>query len=85
MPYKLQRDRAEAQKRYRERRRDNAVGITQGVRPIVYALSDPAKREKLRRICQSLEKHNVLDSEIYYGLRYPTLMSEVAELLTAFD
>ena len=85
MPYKLQKDRAEAQRRYRERQRDNAVGITQGIRPIVYALSDPAKREKLRSICVSLEKHNVLDKEIYYGLRYPCLLSEVSELLTAFD
>ena len=59
--------------------------ITQ-VRPIIIALSDPIKREKLGRICANLEKHNVLDSEIYYGCgRDSTLMSEVAELLTAFD
>ena len=56
------------------------------IRPIVYALSDSVKREKLRRICRSLEKHNVLDKEIYYGCGGdPILMSEVSELLTAFD
>ena len=59
--------------------------VTQ-IRPIILALADPVKREKLRRICASLEKHNVLDKEIYYGCgKDPTLMSEVAELLTAFD
>ena len=58
--------------------------VTQ-VRPIILALADSVKREKLGRICVSLEKHNVLDKEIYYGLRYPCLLSEVSELLTAFD
>ena len=59
--------------------------VTQ-IRPIILALADSVKREKLHRICASLEKHNVLDKEIYYGCGGdPILMSEVSELLTAFD
>lgn len=55
-------------------------------RPIIIALSDPIKREKLRKICASLEAHNVLDTANYYGCGIdPTPMSEVAELLTAFE
>jgi len=51
---------------------------------IIKALADSVKREKLRKICVSLARHNVLN-EVYYGVgKDPTLMSEVAELLEAF-
>ena len=47
------------------------------------AFRDKKERERLQRICASLEKHNVLDKEIYYGCgKDPVPMSEVAELLT---
>ena len=58
-------------------------GKTSDVCPIIEALSTEKEREKLRRICQSLARHNVLD-RVYYGLREPVAMNEVAELLTAF-
>ena len=49
------------------------------------AFQDKKERERLQSICASLEKHNVLDKEIYYGLRDPCLLSDVNELLTAFE
>jgi len=52
-----------------------------GVHPIVYTLADKEKRLKLGAICQSLKEHNVLEG-VYYGVRRPLLMSEVADLLT---
>ena len=54
------------------------------VHPIVYALANPEKRLKLRAICQALKEHNVL-GDVYYGLRRPLPMGEVADLLTVFD
>jgi len=66
-------------RRYREKQKGTEF------RPIVYALADPKERAKLKAICESLEGHNVLESRTYYGAGCdPTLMSEVAELLTAF-
>ena len=50
--------------------------------PIMYALADLGKREKLRRICQELKQRNLLD-RLYYGLREPVRFDRVAELLTA--
>jgi len=49
---------------------------------IVYALADPVKRAKLRKICQELKNHNVL-KDVQYGTGGPT-MDTVAEMLTAF-
>jgi len=77
-------------KRYRERRKSVTLeGVTSEsvttARPIIHALADPDKRLKLRKICQSLSDHKVLD-EAYYGCgRDPVPMSEVSRLLTAFD
>ena len=33
---------------------------------LLYALADPIKRAKLRRICESLKNHNQLEN-VYYG------------------
>ena len=33
---------------------------------LLYALADPIKRGKLRRICESLKNHNQLEN-VYYG------------------
>lgn len=87
----------ERMRRYREKKRNITVtkeGVTgEGVtryRPIIIALSDPEKRAKLRSICESLSgrgtgKTNRLD-EVYYGCGVdPTPLSEVDELLTAWD
>ena len=48
------------------------------------AFQDKKERERLQSICASLSEHNVLD-KVYLGTRDPVPMSEVAELLTAFD
>ena len=48
------------------------------------AFQDKKERERLQSICASLSGHKVLD-EVYLGTRDPVPMSEVAELLTAFD
>lgn len=58
------------------------TSVTQA-HPIVFALADPIKREKLRKICASLRSHSQL-SEVYYGCRRPISMDEVETLLTAF-
>ena len=82
-------------RRYRNKGKGVTVeGVTEeGVtayRPIIIALADPVKRAKLRKICQSLSgretgKTNRLD-EVYYGCGVdPTPMSEIDELLTAWD
>ena len=87
----------ERMKRYREKKRNITVTketvtgetVTQ-YRPIIIALADPIKREKLRKICESLSgretgKTNRLD-EVYYGCGVdPTPLLEVDELLTAWD
>ena len=92
MDKEKQREQAKLRMRRKRNKERNKIqeDVTQGgenvtqIRPIILALADPVKREKLRRICASLEKHNVLDKEIYYGLRDPCLLSDVNELLTAF-
>ena len=48
------------------------------------AFQDKKERERLQSICASLSGHKVLD-EVYLGTRDPVPMSEVAELLAAFD
>ena len=48
------------------------------------AFQDKKERERLQSICASLSGHKVLD-EVYLGTRDPVPMSEVSELLTAFD
>jgi len=48
------------------------------------AFQDKKERERLQSICASLSAHKVLD-EVYLGTRDPVPMSEVAELLAAFD
>lgn len=58
-----------------QRQRDRAKGMTQegmtgqGMTQypaLLYALADPIKRAKLRRICEELKTHNQL-SNVYYG------------------
>ena len=48
------------------------------------AFQDKKERERLQSICASLSGHKVLD-EVYLGTRDSVPMSEVAELLAAFD
>ena len=48
------------------------------------AFQDKKERERLQSICASLSGHKVLD-EVYLGTRDPVPMSEVAELLEAFN
>ena len=48
------------------------------------AFQDKNERGRLQRVCASLSNHNVLD-KVYLGTRDPVPMSEVSELLTAFD
>ena len=56
-------------------------GITE-YHPIMYALLDPVKREKLQRICDSLRRRNLL-SKVYYGMRSPLDFGTVSDLLEA--
>jgi len=51
---------------------------------VIYALADPIKREKLRRICQSLKEHNALE-DVYYGVCNPVPMNVVADYLVALS
>jgi len=93
MPYKDPIKAREASKERMKRYREQQQGVTrQGVtgegvtryRPILYALTDPNKRQKLERICESLARHNVL-GEVWFGCGVDsTNMEEAAELLTAF-
>ena len=46
---------------------------------LLYALADPIKRAKLRRICESLKNHGVLQ-DVNYGIGGPTF-NEVSEYL----
>lgn len=46
---------------------------------LLYALADPVKRAKLRRISESLKNHGVLQ-DVTYGIGGPTF-SEVSEYL----
>ena len=52
-----------------------------GESPILDALVDPIKRDKLERICQSLKNFNQL-SEVRYGVQGPTF-DIVSEMLDA--
>ena len=88
MPYKDPIKAREASKERMKRYREQQQGVTgEGVtryRPILYALTDPNKRQKLKRICESLARHNVL-GEVWFGCGVDsTNMEEIAELLTAF-
>ena len=84
----------EYQREYMRRKRSNKTGgLTAGLtgegvtryRPILYALADPNKRRKLKRICESLTNHKVL-GEVYYGMGCdPLPLGEVERLLTAFE
>lgn len=47
---------------------------------IVYALIDPIKRDKMQKICDSLESRGLLDA-VHYGTRDFIPMSKVKELL----
>jgi len=61
------------------------LGVKNDMAPIMKALADPLKREKLRKICGELKKHRCLD-EVWYGCGdRPVTMSEVDTLLTAWD
>ena len=81
MPYKDKVAQKEAVKRAVQRHRvlqgeDNVIPKTrkdviprdtrQPVRPIIIALADPVKRERLRAICSELSTHKVLD-DVYFG------------------
>lgn len=50
---------------------------------LLYALADPVKREKLRRISESLRNHGVL-KDVSYGIGGPTfdVVSEYLAVLT---
>ena len=50
---------------------------------LLYALADPEKRAKLRRISESLKNHNVLQ-DVSYGIGGPTfdIVSEYLSVLT---
>lgn len=68
---------------HREYMRKYRQGSQEGSQyhPIMYALTDPIKRKKLERICQSLKDHNVLD-RVYYGCGVNSLsMDTVQDLL----
>jgi len=78
------------QQRYRDKQkalRNNSVtqeNVTQDVTlypPIILALADSVKREKLERIYQSLKVHNVSD-QVNYGINGPTF-TQVGEMLEA--
>ena len=68
----------ERMKRYRNKKRDVTVedvtveeptSVTADVTQypaLLYALADPVKRAKLRRICEGLSNHNQLKN-VYYG------------------
>ncbi len=89
MPYKdkvLQKEAVlQAVRRHRVLQNNNPTeGIT-GYPAIVYALVDPVKREKLQRICKSLDKKlsdgsNLLNL-VHYGTNDYIPMSKVKELL----
>lgn len=88
MPYKDEGERKRASREAMKRKRQgltspgiNVQGLTRHP-PILEALADPAKRDKLRKICSSLSDRNLLP-EVRYGIEGPT-MDRVAEILTAF-
>ena len=70
----------ERQKRYRDRKKGvtNDSVTVENVTPgddenvtqypqIIYDITDPVKRDKLIRICNSLREHKMLD-KVWYGL-----------------
>jgi len=65
-----------------------AVKVEGKYPPIIYALADPERREKLRTICQHLSvkgKTNYLKN-VWYGCGYkPVTMSTVDRLLEAVE
>ena len=93
MSYK---DRGQSNEAARERmRRYRAKGVTGGVTnqgvteqgvtqypALLYALVDPIKKAKLRRICESLKNHGVL-KDVSYGIGGPgfDIVSEYLEVL----
>ena len=75
----------EVHKEYMRRRREGLTEFTEGSQdyhPILRALMDPIKREKLERICESLGKRKLL-THVYYGMRLPVDFETVSELLEA--
>jgi hypothetical protein len=95
MPYKDSAKQREAVKKAVQKRRTGITkGITSGgitdqgitsIRPIIHALADPERRVKLRLICESLKRRRLLDM-VNYGCGVdPTPITEVDQLLTAFD
>ena len=91
MPYKDKVLQKEAVRKAVAKRRVLQSGITsegiteEGIteyHPILNALIDPVKRQKLQAICDSLGKRNLL-SKVYYGTRQPVDFDMVNELLEA--
>lgn len=77
--YKSKEEQKEANRLASQRRRDKQKGMTQGMTKegmteqgmtqypaLLYALADPEKRAKLRRICESLSRHGQLRN-VNYG------------------
>lgn len=69
--------------RYREKH-SVTKGEGEALHPIMYALLDPEKREKLQRICDSLRRRGLL-SKVYYGMRSPLDFGTIGDLLEATD
>ncbi len=59
----------------------NTERVTQEYPAVIRALADLPTRAKLRRVCDSLQKHGVAH-EVRYGTEGPT-MDVVSELLEA--
>ena len=64
----------------KESMRKKREGLTRGVNihPLIYALADPVKREKLKAICASLKAHHVSEL-VSYGCRQPVSFDKVSE------
>ena len=94
MPYK---DKERQKQAIKEAVNKHRQGITSGItnegitgqgittiRPVIRTLSDPVKRDKLRKICQSLQDFRQLDN-VYLGCgKDPIPMTEVSELPEVF-
>jgi len=86
MPYKDKEKQKKAVKLAVQRYRGITEGITeQGITPegityppIIYALAEPIKREKLERICKALDHRN-LQSRLYYGCGDFSISFDVTE------
>ena len=82
MPYKDKQKATEyAKTAMRKKRGITEKGMTQ-YHPILDALIDPVKRDKLERIYQELKSHHVSEL-VSYGLRKPIPFDVVGELLEA--